>query len=340
MLAVVTGGTGFLGSHLVRLLRERKMPVRVLLRPGTSPAAVPTRVETRVGDIRDATALREAFAGAAIVFHLAGLTAPYGPRHRYLEINMGGTEAVLEACLAAGVDRLVYVSSMVVLGIECNRRGLTEDAPHATTFVSAYEESKVRAERLVRERAQETGLPTVILRPGMGWGPRDRVMLPALIRALRSRFFFMVGNGRNTLDLSYAGNIAHALWLAGTRPEAVGRVYNVADGFGITCRDYLGSLANALSLPVPRRRLPRALVQFLMHVVLPPEPEPKDMTRPSHAHLLRLCALFRDSEPDTSRIRKELGYAPPVDFDTGVAETVAWYRQAMLAEGTGCKGVR
>ncbi len=330
MLAAVTGGTGFLGSHLVPRLQAGGMMVRVLLRPGT-PSAVPAGVETRVGDIRDAAALRETFAGAATVFHLAGLTAPYGPRHRYLEINVDGTAAVLDACLAAGVRRLVYVSSMAVLGIECDRRGLTEEAPYATRFVSAYEESKVKAEQLVLERAWAGGVPTVVVRPGMGWGPRDRVMLPAMIRALGSPFFFMVGNGRNTLDLSYAGNIAHALWLAATRPEASGRIYNVADGFGIRCREYLTALANALGLPVPRLRLPRGLVQFLMHVVLPPEPEPKDVSRPSHGHLLRLCALFRDSEPDITRIRTELGYTPPVDFATGINTTTAWYRNTFPA---------
>ncbi len=335
MLAVVTGGTGFLGSHLVRTLRERGTDVRLLLRPGTPPSAAPAGVEVRVGDIRDGAALRQAFAGASTVFHLAGLTAPYGPRHRYLEVNLEGTRAVLDACLAARVERLVYVSSMVVLGIECDRRGLAEEAPYATRFVSAYEESKVKAEQLVRERAQATGLPAVILRPGMGWGPRDRVMLPAMIRAMASPFFFMVGNGRNTLDLSYAGNIAHALWLAATRAEAIGRIYHVADGFGITCRQYLTAMATSLGLPVPRRRLPRGLVQFLMRAVLPPEPEPKDVTRPSHGHLLRMCALFRDSEPDTTRIRKDLGYAPPVDFDSGVAESAAWYRSTFAAKQVG-----
>ena len=304
------------------------MAVRVLLRPGTPPDILPPDVEYRVGDIRDAAALRGAFAGASTVYHLAGLTAPYGPRHRYLKINIDGTAAVLDACLAADVGRLVYVSSMVVLGIECDRRGLTEEAPYAAEFVSAYEESKVRAEQLLRDRARETGFPMVIMRPGMGWGPRDRVMLPALVKAMALPFFFMVGNGRNTLDLSYAGNIAHALWLAGTSEQAVGRIYNVADGFGTTCRQYLSAMATSLGLAVPRRTLPRGLVQFLMRVALPPEPEPKDVTRPSHGLLLRMCALFRDSQPDTSRIRKELGYTPPVDFATGVAETVAWYRQA------------
>ena len=88
MLAVVTGGTGFLGSHLVRTLRERGADVRVLLRPGTPPDAVPAGVEVRAGDIRDVAALQEAFAGASTVFHLAGLTVPYGPRHRYLETNV------------------------------------------------------------------------------------------------------------------------------------------------------------------------------------------------------------------------------------------------------------
>ncbi len=328
MLDVVTGGTGFLGSHLVRLLQERGMAVRVLLRPGTPPSVLPRDVDYRVGDIRDAGALREAFAGATTVFHLAGLTIPYGPRHRYLEINVEGTAAVLDACFAAKVERLIYTSSMVVLGIECDRRGLAEDAPYPTRFVSAYEESKVKAEQLVLERARTTGQPAVVVRPGMAWGPRDRVMLPALVRAMALPFFFMVGNGRNTLDLSYAGNIAHALWLAATGEEAPGRIYNVADGFSITCRQYLSGIATSLGLPVPRRRLPRGLVQFLMHAVLPPEPEPKDVTRPSHGHLLRMCALFRDSEPNISRIRRELGYAPPIDFATGVAETVAWYRNA------------
>jgi 2-alkyl-3-oxoalkanoate reductase len=329
MLTVVTGGTGFLGSHLVRTLRERGADVRVLLRPGSPPGIVPSGVEVRVGDIRDGDALREAFAGAATVFHLAGLTAPWGPRHRYLEINVGGTEAVVKACMAGRVGRLVHVSSMVVLGIECDRRGLTEEAPYAKTFVSPYEESKVSAERLVLERARAADLPVVVVRPGMGWGPGERVILPSLIRAMSSPLFFMVGNGRNTLDLSYARNVAHALWLAATRPEAPGRVYNLADGSGTTCREYLTTLARALGLRVPRLRLPRGMVQFLMRVALPPETEPKGLVlRPSQESLLRLCALFRDSEPDTSRIRKELGYAPPVDFATGVAETAAWYRAA------------
>ena len=171
MVAVVTGGTGFLGSHLVRLLRERGMPVRVLLRPGTPPDVLPPGVEYRVGDIRDGGAVREAFAGATTVFHLGGLVAPFAPRHRYLEVNVGGTGTVVEACLAAKVDRLVYISSTVVYGIECDHRGLTEEAACAAAFVAPYEESKVKAEELVVRRIQETGLPAVILRPGMGWGP-------------------------------------------------------------------------------------------------------------------------------------------------------------------------
>ena len=333
MLTVVTGGTGFLGSHLVRTLQEMGVGVRVLLRPGSPASRIPSGVEVQVGDIRDRETLRGAFAGAAAVFHLAGLTAPWGPRHRYLEINVEGTEAVLDACLAARVGRLVHVSSMVVLGIECDRRGLTEEAPYTSTFVSPYEESKVLAERLVLERARAADLPTVIVRPGMGWGPGERVILPGLIRAMASPLFFMVGNGRNTLDLSYARNVAHALWLAATRPEGVGRIYNLADGLGVTCREYLRALAQALGLPIPRLRLPRGLVQFLMRVALPPEPEPKGMVlRPSQDSLLRLCALFRDSEPDTNRIRKELGYVPPVDFATGVAETAAWLRTRVPAD--------
>ena len=335
MLAVVTGGTGFLGSHLVRTLLEHGTTVRILLRPGTPSAVLPSGVEGRLGDIRDANAVRDACDGADVVYHLAGLVIPYGPRHRYLEVNVGGTETAVDACIAAKVGRLVYVSTMVVLGIECDRRGLAEEAPYATTFVSAYEESKVKAEQLVRERTRTAGLPTVILRPGMGWGPGDRIMFPAMVQAMRLPFFFMVGNGRNTLDLSYAGNIAHALWLAGTRPEAAGRIYNVADGFGIACHQYLSTIATSLGMPVPKRRLPRGLVQFLMRVAMPPEPEPKDVTRPTHGHLLRMCALFRDSEPDTHRIRGELGYAPPVDFPTGVAETVAWYRKSQQVEEKG-----
>jgi nucleoside-diphosphate-sugar epimerase len=331
MLAVVTGGTGFLGSHLVRLLQERGMAVRVLLRPGTPPSVLPPDVCYHVGDVRDPSAVRDAFAGAATVFHLAALVAPFAPRHRYLEVNVGGTETVVEACLAAKVDRLVYMSSTVVYGIECDHRGLTEDAGCAAAFVAPYEESKVKAEQLVVRRMHETGLPTVILRPGMGWGPRERVVLPVLVRNLRSRLFFMVGNGRNTLGLSYATNIAHASWLAAVKSEAVGQIYNVADGFGITCREFLGALAKEVGLPVRRRWIPKAFVAPLVDLLLPAEPESRENLPPSRAALLRLCALYRDSEPDTNRIRKELGYVPPVDFATGIAETIAWYRQAFPA---------
>jgi len=84
MQAVVTGGTGFLGSHLVRFLLERGMAVRVLLRPGTPASVLPPDVDYHVGDVRDGVAVREAFAGATTVFHLAGLVAPFAPRHRYL----------------------------------------------------------------------------------------------------------------------------------------------------------------------------------------------------------------------------------------------------------------
>ncbi len=336
MRAVVTGGTGFLGGHLLHLLRERGVEVRLILRPGNQPNALRSGIDMYQADIRDAGALRKAFAGASVVFHLAGLTAPWAPRHRYLEVNLDGTRAVVEACVAAGVGRLVHVSSMVVLGLQRDRRSLAEDASPTKTFVSPYEESKLKAEQVVQARIQEDGLPAVILRPGMGWGPGERVILPELIRALASPFFFMVGNGRNTLDLSYGSNVAQALWLAATHAEAIGRIYHVADGFQITCRQYLTALATALHLHVPRLRLPRGLVQFLFHVLLPPEPEVEASDLPpSRARLLRLCALFRDSEPDTTRIRTELGYRPPVDFASGIGETAAWYRRAYPAARAG-----
>ncbi|HXZ44910.1 MAG TPA: hypothetical protein VEH53_08755, partial [archaeon] len=104
----------------------------------------------------------------------------------------------------------------------------------------------------------------------------------------------------------------------------------------ITCRDFLQALANALGIPARRRWVPKALVAPWVALLLHPEPELKEgPLPPSRTTLFRLCALYRDSEPDTSRIRKELGYAPLVDFATAVTETVAWYRSAFAAEGTG-----
>jgi nucleoside-diphosphate-sugar epimerase len=115
------------------------------------------------------------------------------------------------------------------------------------------------------------------------------------------------------------------------KSEAVGQIYNVADGFGITCREFLGALAKEVGLPVRRRWIPKAFVAPLVDLLLPAEPESRENLAPSRAALLRLCALYRDSEPDTNRIRKELGYVPPVDFATGIAATIAWYRQAFPA---------
>ncbi len=181
--ALVTGGTGFIGAHVVRALLEEGVDVRALVRAGADARNLHGLAVERVeGDLRDAGSLGRALAGADVVFHVAAL---YDLRLRrrplLFQVNVQGTRALMQAALAAGVERVVYTSSIAAVGhARADDAPASEsDWPEARDLPGPYEESKYLAERLVHDMVQRDGLPAVVVNPTTPIGPLDAKPTPS-----------------------------------------------------------------------------------------------------------------------------------------------------------------
>lgn len=254
---MVTGGTGFIGANVVRVLVDRGYQVRALVRPNSDRrnlAGLP--VELVGGDVRDLDSVRTAVAGCGLVFHAAALYSFWvRPRQLIYQINVDGTRNVLQAALEAGVERVVYTSSVAALGLREDRRPADEETPvDPRTIVGDYKRSKYLAEQVALAFARERGLPVVIVNPTFPVGPYDVKPTPTgqVVRDfLRRRMPAYVDTGMNVVAVE---DVAVGHVLAAERGR-VGERY-ILGGENLTMRELLQLLAEITGLPAPRVRLP------------------------------------------------------------------------------------
>ncbi len=316
---LVTGGTGYFGARLVRVLRVRGARVRVLARPTAATGWLEALgVEVCRGDVTAPATLGAAVEGQQVVIHAAGRVSDWGPRREFFRVNAQGTANVVAACRAAGVRRLVHLGSLTVLGLPRGGRVVDEETAPADAPGDAYTASRLSGERIVRAAHGEGGLETVVVRCGLIWGPGEPTILPRVLALLRRGRMVYPGGGRNHLGMAYVDNLAEAVLLAATVPAAAGRLYHITDGEEVSCREVLDALAGALGVPPPRRSVPfpvvyalAALLEWTAKAVRSASPPP--ITR----YGARLVAC--DCRYDIGRARRELGYRPIVSFREGIA---------------------
>ncbi len=218
MKALVTGATGFVGSHLAEALRRRGDEVTALARSASKAAALePLGVRVVPGDLHDRAALQRAVEGQDVVYHVAGVVAARGEAD-FLAANRDGTRHVVEAAERAGVGRLVLVSSMAAAGPTVRGHPLRGDEPPRP--VTAYGRSKLAAEDVVTA----SRLPWTIVRPPMVYGPRDQEVLK-VFRLARLGLAPVLGDGTQELSAVHGADLAEALVAAGTTGAAAGRIY-------------------------------------------------------------------------------------------------------------------
>jgi len=319
-LALVTGATGFVGGRLAAALVERGCRVRALTRRSTGLEALERLgVELFRGDLADPASLVRAAAGASVVFHAAARVSDWGPREAFLAANVEGTRNVVAACRRTGVARLVHLGSLTVLGLPRDGRVVSEATPPERPAPGDfYSESKLAAERIVREAHGADGLETTVVRPGAIWGPGDPNVVPRIVRLLRRGAMPYVGGGRNLLGLTHVENLVSGLLLAAGSGTAAGELYHVTDGEEITAREAVDALADALGVARPRISLPypvvlgaAALVEGTARALRLRRPPP--LTR----YGVRFVSCH--ARYDVGKARRELGYAPRVTFPDGVA---------------------
>jgi nucleoside-diphosphate-sugar epimerase len=320
----LTGGTGLIGSQVLERALAEGYAVRALVR-GAAPAHL-RRPGVRLihGDLSSEAALAAGLDGATHAVHCAAKVGDWGDPRAFARCNVDALRTLTDAALRQKtLRRFVAVSSLGVYAAR-DHFGTDESEPPALGF-DAYTRTKAEAEGIVRA-AYGRGLPAVTLRPGFVYGPRDRHVLPGLAAALRSGLFAFLGTGDQLLDNTGVHNITEAVFLAFSAPDAVGEVFNITDDPLVSRRTFVAAVADGLGLPVPRRSLPLSVARPLAHVI---EGGARLLGRKDTPllSLARYKFLALHLAFSIDKARRILGYHPPVSFEDGIREALAWFRE-------------
>jgi nucleoside-diphosphate-sugar epimerase len=282
----------------------------------------PAKVAIYRGDVRRQETLTEPMRGVDTVFHLAAVHGLWRPQQDYYEINVVGTENVCRAALAAGVRRFVHVSTWAVYGMALGQP-MREDLP-LRPFSDVYAVTKAKADELVQRYVARNHLPGVIVRPGTMFGPGDGVNFGRMADRLRAGKAVIIGSGGNSIPFVYVTNVVDGLLLAAGQERAVGQVYNLADDSPPTQNEMWRAIAEEISAPPPRLRVPYhalyALAFLAERAVSSHAPQRQPLvTR------LGVKLFGADNRIAIEKAQRELGYVPRVKVREGVRLAATWY---------------
>ena len=316
----VTGGSGFLGRHLLTMLTDRGHSVRALARTSTAAETVTRHGATAVlGDLDEHAALVDAMAGCDVVVHAAALTSAWGPADRFESVNVDGTRHVLDAARAAGVPRLVHVSSEAVLADGRPLVSVDENHPRPARPVGEYARTKGLAEDLVLA-ANGPDLTTVAVRPRLIWGPGDATVLPQIVAAARAGRYVWIDGGHYLTSTCHVTNACSGILLAAERGRG-GQAYFLTDGPPVELRQFLTRLAATAGVELPDRTLPRWLVAS---AAVTTETLWRVLRLRSEPPLTRSVVALSGQEMTVvdAKARDELGYVPEVSREDGLVHLV------------------
>ena len=320
MRVCVTGGTGFLGTALVRDLLARGVSVRVLARPSRRADMLETQgAEVVRGGLGDADCIARAVEGAEVVYHLAAKVDTPGSRADFLETNVDGTERVLTGCLRQGVGRVVYASSLAVYGPVPNGQRIEENTPcdASPQLRDFYAQSKILADELAVTFARETALPITILRPGIVYGP-GRQLPVGILGFTLGKTNFVFGNPNNRIPLNYVENLVDAMQVAKYSGGGQLRQFNIVDDDELTLAKY-HEAKTAVDKTVTHFSpgWPVRLAGPFAEIAVRMLPVGGSVRFSKH----QLNRALQDRWYDTHRIRQETGWAPKVGLKDALYRT-------------------
>lgn len=329
----LTGGTGFLGSHIAELARARGDTVKALARKGADTAFLEQLgIEIVEGELTDAAALARGVAGAEVVINSAAKVGDWGHVDEYRKVNVEGVRLLLDAVRQHSLKRFVHLSSCGVYAAR-HHYGTEESEPLPANHIDGYTQSKVEAEAIVLAAMREHQTPITILRPGFVYGPRDRTLLPRLAQRLREGSVLYIARGKYALNTTYVRNIADAVFLAIDNPRAVGEVFNINDGELVTKREFFEAVADGLKLSRPRGSVPLFIAKMGANWR---ERSFRRNNKPNPPRLTQSTVKFAGLNLDFSiaKARTVLGYEPAVGFRDGIQSAISWYRETLSPSPT------
>jgi dihydroflavonol-4-reductase len=317
-LTLVTGATGFTGSHLVKALVADGDRVRVIARSASRAREVlPRSVEIVEGDIAHPGVVERAAPGAATVYHLAAVYREARHRDaRYREVNVDASRRLLDAAVAAGVRRYVHCSTVGVHGHIAAPPG---DENTAYGPGDVYQETKLEAERLALSYRDRLSL--AVARPTAIYGPGDTRLLK-LFRMVVRRRFILIDGGENFYHMVHVSDLVRGLRLLGTHPAAAGEIFILGGERYLKLSELAGMIADAAGVPAPWLRLPARPFQLagslVERVCVPLGIEPP-------IHRRRVDFYTKSRAFSIEKAQRLLGYRPRVKLEDGIRETLEWY---------------
>lgn len=332
MEILITGGNGLLGRHLIPVLQDRGDTVRVFTLPGENTSWLEERgVTVFRGDVRTPGTLTAPMNGAEGVLHLAGMMGLWLPMKDYRDVNVTGTENVCRAALAAGVHRIVHISSWTVYGMNLGRPAREDFL--LRPFHEPYAVSKAEGDLAVQRMIAEDDLPAVILRPATFFGPEDQLHFGRMTDRVQAGKGVIVGRGDNALPFAYVTDIVQGIVLALDTKHAVGQAYNITNDEPMTQQQFLEAIAEELGVGKPTRHVPYHALYYAGDLAERVAYLTKSQKQPFVTRL-GVKLFGTDNRHSIEKARRELGYTPQVPIREGVRLAAQWY----LAKGDGGRG--
>ena len=319
----ITGASGFIGGRLAkRLLTLEALPVRALVRnPGKAAWLEQLGAEIIPGDITDAQLLQQVVRGCQAVVHAAAWVSESGAQAEVWKVNVEGTQNVVNAALAAGVQRFIHISSCSVYG---SRQQFDIDETTPTRLTGKfYGDSKIAAEEVVFRAAHESGLPAVVARVSQVYGPGSQQFTIRPVEVIKSGKMVLIDGGKHLCKPIYIDNLVDGLVLCAEVDAAIGEAINLTDGITVPWKEFFGAYGKMLgkqsfpSLPYPAAWLAALVFEIQAGI----KGKKASMTRGA------VQSLRSSNSFSNQKARTLLGWQPRVDLAEGMRRTEAWLRQ-------------
>jgi len=319
MTILITGGTGFIGSHLVRALLAKGKKVLVFARKTSSIKKLEKlNVKIFYGSLDDINSLVEATKDIKTVYHLAAmLGSPEIAYKQLYNVNVKGTQNLIEACTKNKVKRFILISSVAAMG---PAKHMADEKTKCNPKTD-YDKTKYFSELAVKK----SDLDWTIIRPTMVYGPGEIRNKAKMFRLIQKGFFAIIGNGKNLMSLVYIDNLVNGIILAGENRKSVKQTYIISDKNPYTMNKFIKTIAQQEKVRTPFH-IPVLLAYlgaFCFRIL-------SFFGVPQLLSVDRIKNMTMNHSFSISKVIKELNYNPKISLDDGVKRTVGWYREKRI----------
>jgi len=327
---LVTGATGFVGSRLIERIASDNRFLRILATGRNEQKAkelTPKGVDFQAGDLTDPKFVNELTKDIDVIVHCAAYAAPWGNYQHFHDANVVSTQNLINACKLNKVKRIVYISTPSIYQTHHKDQiSISELDILPPKMINNYAATKLAAEDLLKD-AFHRGLETVILRPRAIIGRGDNHVMPRIIEAQKTGRLFVIGDGKNKVDVTSISNVIDAIDLSIFAPkQALGHAFNITNGAPIALWEMIESVFEKLDLKLSARKIPYFLAfniarfQEWTAAITRSQEEPK-LTRYSVGVLSKTMTL------NIHKAKNLLGYRPKQGNAEAIEEFVSWWRK-------------